>query len=182
MQRPTLRRWIRLTIVTFVGATLSALASAQDVDIEPAPSAGDEPARVEVRPVAQDEEIRNRLLDILRATEWFTGEGVSVQNGVVFLEGRARTEEHKVWAGSLARNTSDVAAVVNQMDVAEPPVWDFRPAMAGLRALGPSAVRSLPLLALSAIILVMALLSARAAAALARHFFRRRSPPLFFGE
>jgi small-conductance mechanosensitive channel len=114
-------------------------------------------------------------LDILHATGWFENAGARVQDGVVFLEGRAQTSEYKAWAGTLAHNTRDVAAVVNQMDVAEPPVWELGPAMTGLRDLGRSAVRSLPLVALSLVILLLAGLMARGAAALARHAFRHRA-------
>lgn len=68
------------------------------------------------------------------------------------------------------------------MDVAVPPVWDFEPAMVGLRDLGRSAVRSLPLLALSVVILLLAGLTARGAAAFAQHVFRRRALTPFLRE
>jgi hypothetical protein len=84
------------------------------------------PAKVEVSPVARDEEIVKRLQSILYATNWFTNPQVRVEEGVAFLYGQVESEELKNWAGDLARNTQDVVAVVNRMEVLEPPVWDFR--------------------------------------------------------
>ena len=86
------------------------------------------PAKVDVNPVARDEEILKRLQSVLYATNWFTDPQVRVAEGVVFLSGKVESEEIKKWAGNLARNTQDVVAVVNRMEVLEPPVWDFRPA------------------------------------------------------
>ena len=43
------------------------------------------PAKVDVQPVAQDEEIRKRLQTVLDATDWFTDPQVRVEEGVVFL-------------------------------------------------------------------------------------------------
>jgi hypothetical protein len=63
------------------------------------------PAKVEVSPVARDEEIIKRLQSILRATNWFTDPQVRVEEGVVFLHGQVESEELKNWAGDLARNT-----------------------------------------------------------------------------
>lgn len=101
------RFWLLFrSLLTFLGLLMAALsdpALAAEED-EPATSS-EQPARVEVRPVAHDDEIRRRLVDILHATGWFTSEGARVQDGVVFLEGRARTKEHKAWAGSLAQYT-----------------------------------------------------------------------------
>ncbi|MDZ7598410.1 MAG: BON domain-containing protein, partial [Desulfobacterales bacterium] len=97
---------------------------------ETAPQA---PARVEVKPLARDHEIRERLEDILKATGWFTAPEARVNDGVVFLTGRTETAEFRKWAGDLARNTQDVAAVVNQIELIAPSIWDFQPAVEGLR-------------------------------------------------
>ncbi len=111
------------------------------------------PAKVDVNPVARDEEIRQRLQSVLMATEWFTAPEVRVEEGVVFLNGRVASAELKKWAGDLARNTQDVVAVANRMEVAEPPVWDMGPARQGLKGLWRDFLRSLPLLLFGMIIL-----------------------------
>ncbi len=75
------------------------------------------PDQVSVRPVSDDESIRRRLTGILDATGWFSDSRVSVRNGVVFLAGRTTSDEHREWASGLARNTEDVVAVVNRIEV-----------------------------------------------------------------
>ncbi len=112
-------------------------------------------AKVDVKPVARDEEIRNRLQSVLDATGWFTVPKVRVEEGVVFLNGRAETEELKKWAGDLARNTQDVVAVANRMEVLEPSVWDFSPAWSGLLVLWRDFIRSLPFFLFGLLILAL---------------------------
>jgi len=113
------------------------IASATD-DLAPSPG------KVSVKPVARDEQIRKRLQSVLEATGWFTGPQVRVKEGVVFLQGLVETDELKKWAGDLARNTQDVVAVVNRMQVIEPSAWDFSATQAGLRELWRDTIRSLP--------------------------------------
>ena len=145
VQRPAYRFGKRLLQAVLLGAVCGAMTStvaAQEPvgraeqppnlgtpgkeDLSPAP------AKVDVKPVARDEEIRKRLQSVLDATGWFTDPRVEVREGVVFLNGRAETDELKKWAGDLARNTQDVVAVANRMEVLEPSVWDFSPAWSGL--------------------------------------------------
>jgi len=132
------------------------------------------PAKVDVSPVARDEEIAKRLRSILHATGWFTDPQVRVAEGVVFLHGQVESEELKNWAGDLARNTQDVVAVVNRMAVLDPPVWDFRPTSRGLLILWRDFIRSLPFIAFGLIILALSVGAGLLAAAGARAFFRRR--------
>ena len=101
---------------------------------------------------------------------------MGVQNGVVFLAGQTDSEEFKQWAGTLARNTQDVAAVVNQITILEPSIWDFEPALAGLREQGRSIVRVLPLMAFSLLVLIVATLFAKLTVTLFRHLLPRRLP------
>lgn len=107
-------------------------------DLSPAP------ATIDVKPVARDEEIRMRLQSVLEATDWFTDPQVAVEEGVVFLSGRTETDHLRKWAGDLARNTQDVVAVANRMEVLEPDVWDLSPAWDGLLVLWRDLIRALP--------------------------------------
>ena len=144
----------------------------------PTPQAGEEPPetpdRVQVRPEARDEEIRQRLQSILEATGWFVNPEVRVENGVVFLLGQTDSEEFKTWAGDLARRTQDVAAVVNRIEILEPSIWDFSPAVEGLREQLRRAIRALPLVGLSLIILAIAWVGAGLAISAARNSLERR--------
>jgi len=115
------------------------------------------PAKVDVNPVAHDEEISERLQSVLRATKLFTEPRVRVEEGIVFLSGRADSDELKKWAGDLARNTQDVVAVTNEMEVTEPSAWDFSSTRIGLSGLWRDVVRSLPFFALGLLILVLSI-------------------------
>ena len=113
------------------------------------------PARVDVRPAAQDGEIGERIQRVLIATEWFTTPEVRVQDGVVFLSGLAESEERRAWASDLARNTQDVVAVANRMRVRETSIWNFQPAFLGLLELWRDLVRALPLMMFGLLILAL---------------------------
>jgi small conductance mechanosensitive channel len=176
--RPTARRrrclfWLFLLLCLIALPSLPAHAQATPTPV-PGEPPSDVPDRVDVEPLARDEQIRARLQNILEATGWFADPLVEVNNGVVFLTGQAETEEFKRWAGDLARNTQDVAAVVNQITIREPSVWDFEPALAGLQEQVRRLVRALPLIGFSLLILVIAVLIARLAVLLARRLLHQR--------
>jgi small-conductance mechanosensitive channel len=111
------------------------------------------PAKVDVEPAAKDEEIRERLAAVLRATGWFQAPDVHVEEGVVFLSGTAETEEVRRWAGELARNTQDVVAVANRMGVVEPAALDFSSAWSGLSQLWRDIVHSIPFVVFALLVL-----------------------------
>ncbi|TVQ96951.1 MAG: BON domain-containing protein [Desulfovibrionales bacterium] len=126
------------------------------------------PAKVDVNPVARDEEITRRIQGVLETTNWFSGPQVRVEEGVVFLRGQAESEVLKKWAGDLARNTQDVVAVVNRIELIEPSAWDFRPAWSGLLKLWRDLIHSFPFavfglftLALSVVVGILATKAAR---------------------
>ncbi|EAQ78538.1 hypothetical protein DSM3645_26684 [Blastopirellula marina DSM 3645] len=132
------------------------------------------PAKVDVKPIARDEEIRMRLQSVLNATGWFMEPLVRVEEGVVFLNGQAETDELKKWAGDLARNTQDVVAVANRMDVPEPSVWDFEPAWNGLTVLWRDIIRSLPFVAFGLCILILSVGAGLLATRLAGYLLHQR--------
>ena len=134
------------------------------------------PERVEIEPTARDEQIQQRLVNILEATGWFENPQVQVQEGVVFLKGRTENEEFKTWAGNLARNTQDVAAVVNQIELIQPSIWDIGPAITGLRELWRGLVRSIPMIGFSLLILAVTWFAARFSARVAERSLRDRLP------
>ena len=184
---PHYRRKVRAALLMFALSVLTATAVAQDpidkadkVD-EPkkltAPGKEElspAPVKVDVKPVARDDEIRKRLQNVLDATDWFTDPQVRVEEGVVFLNGRTESDELKKWAGDLARNTQDVVAVANRMEVPEPSVWDFRPAWKGLLSLWRDFIRSLPFFAFGLFVLALSVGAGMLAARGARAFLHRR--------
>ncbi len=145
-------------------------AAAENGDLAAAPT------KVDVNPVALDAEIRQRLQNVLVATGWFIDPEVEVREGVVFLNGQADSDQLKKWAGDLARNTQDVVAVANRMEIREPSILDFSPAWSGLRALWRDFFRSLPFVLFGLLILTLSagagVLTSRAARTLLRRKVR----------
>ncbi len=119
------------------------------------------PGKVEVQPVARDDDIRQRIADILKATSWFGEPKVTVQEGIVFLKGTTENEESKQWAGNLAKNTEGVVAVVNQIEVAPTAVWDFDPTFQALNDLSRGFVRLLPLIVVAVVVIAISWIFAR---------------------
>ena len=142
-----------------------------------APSSGElspPSAKVDVNPVARDEEIRKRLQSVLDATDWFTDPQVQVEEGVVFLNGQVESDELRKWAGDLARNTQDVVAVVNRLEVPEPSILDFSQAWSGLLALWRDFIRVLPFIVFGLLILALSVGAAILTTRGTRVLLRRR--------
>lgn len=128
------------------------------------------PGKVDVRPVAKDGEIRQRIANILESTGWFTEPGVAVEAGIVVLKGTTTNDESRQWAGDLAKNTEGVVAVVNQIEVAPTAVWDFDPTLQALNDIARGAVRLLPLIVVAVIVIAISWILAR----LTAYALRRR--------
>ncbi len=132
------------------------------------------PQRVDVNPVAEDEQIAHRLERILTATGWFEAPSARVEEGVVFLEGRCQSAKQKEWAESLALNTQDVVAAVNRVEVAQPRLLDFSPATSQLDTMVRDAIQAAPVLALALLILLLGWFFASLAARVVGHLSQRR--------
>lgn len=132
------------------------------------------PDKVDIQPTARDDEISKRLQDILEATGWFISPEVVVREGVVFLSGQAKNGEYQKWAGDLARNTQDVVAVVNQMELTQPSIWDLQPAFEELNNMWRGLIRSLPLVLFSLLVLLLTIMLTRLSTRLVRNFFRKK--------
>ncbi|MBE1426898.1 small-conductance mechanosensitive channel [Desulfomicrobium macestii] len=115
----------------------------------------EQPGKVEVKPVARDDQIRQRIADILETTGWFGEPGVTVQKGIVFLKGTTEIDESRQWAGDLAKNTEGVVAVVNQIEVAPTTVWNFEPTFQVLKELARGFLRLLPLIVVALVVIVL---------------------------
>lgn len=121
----------------------------------------DYPGKVEVQAAVNDDEIRQRIADILKTTGWFGAPKVTVQDGIVFLKGTTENDESKQWAGDLAKNTEGVVAVVNQIEVTPTTVWDFDPTFQVLNDLARRLLRSLPLLVVAVVVIGISWILAR---------------------
>jgi len=143
---------------------------AQDADPLPLPAETEEtpddqelPATVTVdtSETASDEAISDRLLRILEATGWFTDVDVTVEDGVVFVEGLAESEARREWVTQLARRTEDVVAVVNRMELEAHPLWDLSPARAELYEMVRTTIINLPLLLVALFLLLITVFAVR---------------------
>jgi small conductance mechanosensitive channel len=162
--------------------TFSPVAAQQPDDGEdrPVPATSPDvkrasPGKVEIEPVARDDEISQRIADILVTTRWFGEPMVSVQDGIVFLQGTTENDESKQWAGDLAKNTEGVVAVINQIEVVPTTVWDFDPALQVADDLGRGFVRLLPLIVVAIVVIAISWIIARLTAHLLRRRLRTRS-------
>lgn len=138
-------------------------------------SYSDAPDRVDIDPVATDDEIRQRISDILKTTNWFSEPEVTVQRGIVRLDGTAGSDESRLWAGDLARNTEGVIAVVNQIEVPPSRIWDFEPAYQELYNLVRGFVQLLPLIVVAVIVIIISWAFARLATYALRRWLLARS-------
>ena len=133
------------------------------------------PGKVEVQPVAKDDEIRQRIADILQTTSWFGEPEVTVQQGIVFLKGTTENDESKKWAGDLARNTEGVVAVVNEIEVAPTTVWDFDPTFQVLNDLARNFVRLLPLMVVAVVVSLLSWIFAKLTVRLLRRWLQAQA-------
>ncbi|MEX0648121.1 MAG: mechanosensitive ion channel family protein [Balneolaceae bacterium] len=140
------KKYLYLLLMFFFLAVIPApgLAQNESQQESSADAENQAPEQVDVQPAASDEEIRDRLSGILTSTGWFTETEVEVNEGVVFLRGLTEVDDFKRWAGELARNTQDVAAVVNQIEITEPDIWDYEPAFTGMQELWRNIMRTIP--------------------------------------
>jgi small conductance mechanosensitive channel len=132
------------------------------------------PAKVDVDPQAADADIGERLGRIMVATEWFEQPRAEVKEGVVFLYGTTSTQRYKDWAGDLARNTQDVAAVVNRIAVRESSVWDLAPVRAEVEAMWRRTMVAMPYILLGLLIMSLSYAAAKLETNVSRRFFERR--------
>jgi small conductance mechanosensitive channel len=132
--------------------------------------------KIDVNPIARDVEISARIEKILNATTWYINPQVQVKDGVVFLKGETKTSDHKQWAESLSKNTQDVVAVVNHIEVIGVTVGDIQEQiMTGLKKLWSNLVRSLPLILMGLIILTIAWIVALIAKVGSRKYLNSRN-------
>ncbi|WP_131782699.1 mechanosensitive ion channel domain-containing protein [Legionella gresilensis] len=153
------------------GKENSLSSSPQDLISKPE----EEISKVDIKPRARDNEIKDRLEAILEATNWYIQPKINVKDGVVFLEGKTKTTEHKKWAENLARKTQDVVTVVNQMEIIDPSLWDIKQQIsAGLQEQWRQFLRALPFLIFALFIMTTAWIAAHLIAKLIRKSLRFR--------
>ena len=145
-----------LLALAFCGAAAAQDADALDPLTPPDETVAAPANAVSVEPVARDSQIERRIREIMQATGWYENPGIAVDDGVVFLDGVAKRDEHKEWAGDLAQKTQDVVAVVNRIQVEQEIQSSFAPAVRELKGVARSALLALPHILLALVILPLA--------------------------
>lgn len=181
--RTTLAPFLNIIIAGFLACiilvmTVSHSPAQQDNTTEEiiVPSGGD--SKINVLPVAADEAIEDRLTKILEATGWFFDVSVEVEEGVVFMKGRTDTADYRKWAGELAVKILDVAAVVNQIQIIEPSVWDMTPVLNEMNEMWKASLKRLPRLMFGIAALLIFLLFIRIIIRYFSSILDRRLKPL----
>ena len=181
MRKVQIQRIILGSLFIFLSIALPFSVYAQDEQqqqVETPSTEGEEeqaaPEQVSVEPLAEDDQITERLTRIMEATEWFVAPRVEVRDGVVFLDGQAYTQEQREWAGNLARNTQDVVATVNRITVMPRPIWDFSPAWTEVRRLWRNAILGIPVFVFGVVVLLLSWWLSNLIAKVSRRFFLPR--------
>ncbi|MEQ8209737.1 MAG: mechanosensitive ion channel family protein [Lacipirellulaceae bacterium] len=130
--------------------------------------------QVDVNPEAEDRDIAGRLKRILEASGLFQEIDVRVDEGVVFLTGRTKREEHRQKATDLANHTQDVVMTVNNIEIVKPSIWDFSGAQLQLKTLARDLVQSTPMVLVTLVLLILTWYAAKAMRFLASGFFNKR--------
>ncbi|NHA14853.1 mechanosensitive ion channel family protein [Thioalkalivibrio sp. XN279] len=178
--RPARLTWaavlcVALFAFTSVAAQQPGPGAEQPVPAKALEGNPESPGKVEIQPVARDDEIRQRITDILATTGWFGAPEVSVQDGIVFLQGTTQSDDARQWAGDLAKNTEGVVAVVNQVEVTPGAVWNFDPAFQVLNDLARNFVRMLPLIVVAVVVTAISWILARLTVYLLRRRLQARA-------
>ena len=155
-----------LTVVSGVGVTFaqdppSSESTGAAALIESEKSIDNVADQVEVQPTNSDDEIRDRLVGIFDATKYYEPIDVRVEDGVVFLKGVAETPDAIDFAGDLASNTTDVTAVVNDLEVRRRSALDFSSAWKRIGELIDATVLLLPLLLVAGLTIGLSILVAK---------------------
>ncbi|NND96133.1 MAG: mechanosensitive ion channel [Pirellulaceae bacterium] len=112
-------RLIASILVLLVGSMLTGpidVATAQEIptELETEPK---ETKPVAVENVVDDQAIQRRLARILDVRKRYDDVRVSVEHGVVQFEGRAKSDDDRIWVEELAERTEGVVVVDNQIEV-----------------------------------------------------------------
>lgn len=156
--------------IILLGVNAAVASGQSSVTVDPAPAievpaatgeleTSDQTVKIEAS--ADDDQIAGRLRDILTASGRYENLALSVRDGIVFLEGTATREDHRVWASDLAGRTEDVVAVVNNLEIDPPPVLEQDAVADQLGQFFNNFVRALPLIGVGLLLLIASVLLAK---------------------
>lgn len=171
--RPSIRR---TALALALSAPLAAHATGQSDEADEPPPSPIESTEQAIDPDTRPPEtsIATRLRQILEATDSFQDLAIDVDHGVVFLRGVALDVTRRDWASEVASRVTGVAAVVNDLDVAQPAYFDLGPARRSASRFARESVRALPLLVAGLVVVLLGVLAARGASAITTRWLTDR--------
>lgn len=155
-------------ILSFLAPVCTAQEADQETQNEEVSTGKDDSIAKEIATTTKrslDEKLTQRITGILKRTDWVSNPSVEVLDGVVFLNGLARTLDSKERAGTVAENTQGVAVVVNriQVDNAVSISEATTIVVTSLKSLGKEFLAHLPLLVAGFLALVVTGIASRVA-------------------
>lgn len=129
---------------------------------------------ISVKSQIKDEAIKQRLENIIKASQWINNIQVEVNEGIVIIKGDTDNEAHRQWTESLANKTDGVVAVINRIQIQNNQAWDLEPAANETIILFNKFIRSLPALITGLIILLFTWLASKLVVLVMRTVFKKR--------
>ncbi|MFK8012763.1 MAG: mechanosensitive ion channel domain-containing protein [Marinicellaceae bacterium] len=122
----------------------------------------------------KDEAIKQRLENIINASQWIENTVVEVNEGIVILNGNTNNEIHSQWTESLANKTDGVVAVINRIELSNNPSWDLEPAAVETKNLFNKFIRSLPKIITGFLVLMITWILSKLVIHLSRSVLKRK--------
>lgn len=129
---------------------------------------------ISVESQIKDEAIKQRLENIIKASQWINNTEVEVNEGIVIIKGDTDNEVHSQWTESLANKTDGVIAVINRIQIHNNQTWNLEPAANEAIILFNKFIRSLPAVITGFIILLFTWLISKLVIHLTRVIFRKK--------
>jgi len=129
---------------------------------------------ISVESQIKDEAIKQRLENIIKASQWINNNEVIVNEGIVILKGETDNEVHSQWTESLANKTDGVIAVINRIQIQNNQSWNLEPAANETIILFNKFIGSLPAVVTGLIILLFTWFIAKLVIHLTRTIFRKK--------
>lgn len=163
-----------LLLLALLGSTPAAPQSDGDGEAESARPIESSEQAIDPEAEPPDRRIEERLTEILDATDAFTGARVEAEHGVVFLTGVATDTSRKEWASEVARRIEGVVAVVNDLELREPPYFDLGPARRSALQFARDTARALPMFLVGLGVILLGAGASRAVARVVERIFAPR--------
>ena len=129
---------------------------------------------ISVESQIKDEAIKQRLENIIQASQWINNTAVEVNEGIVIIQGDTDNKVHNQWIESMANKTDGVIAVINRIKIQNKEIWNLEPAANETIILFNKFVRSLPTIFTGILILLLTWYISKLVVHLARTLFKKK--------